>query len=96
MTMPYGCGHFWDNYAIKRNGDEERNRRMKPIRLVVVKSTTRPGQLSLRAKEGDATATDWLRTLTASGAKPGDVVELRLADKPVGHLPICQCGECRP
>ena len=54
---------------------------MKPIRVVVVESTTRPGRLSLRAKLGDPTATPWLLALTESGAKPGDVLELRLASR---------------
>lgn len=96
MTMPYGCGHFWDNYATVRNGDEERNRRMKPIRVVVVQSLSRPDLLSIRMAGEDLSATPFNRALTESGAKVGDVLELRLADKPVGHLPICQCGECRP
>jgi len=51
--------------------------KMKPIRIIVVESTTRPGGLSIRAKEGDATATPIFKALNASGAKPGDVLELR-------------------
>ena len=50
---------------------------MKPIRMVVIESTSRPGRLSLRAKIGDATATAIFVALTESGAKPGDVLELR-------------------
>ena len=55
---------------------------MKPIRIVVVESTMRPGELSIRAKEGDATATPIFRALNASGAKVGDVLELRLVPGP--------------
>lgn len=51
---------------------------MKPIRLVVVNSKSRPGLLSVRVKPDDATATPFYLALTDSGAKPGDVLELRL------------------
>lgn len=50
---------------------------MKPIRMIVTASKMRPGQLSIRAKEGDKTATAIFVALTASGAKVGDVLELR-------------------
>ncbi len=55
---------------------------MKPIRLVVVRSTTRPDMLSIRVNPRDATATAFYRALTASGAKVGDVLEVRLAAIP--------------
>jgi ribosomal protein S28E/S33 len=45
--------------------------------MIVVASTTRPGELSIRAKQGDATATAIFRALNVSGAKVGDVLELR-------------------
>lgn len=60
---------------------------MKPITLHVVPSRSLPGQLSLRYKPDDATATSLYAALTESGAKPGDVVELR--DPPAKFCPHC-------
>ena|SRR6185312_5276760 len=59
--------------------------KMKPIRMIVVESTTRPGELSIRAKEGDPTATPIFKALNVSGAKAGDVLELCPAMGPSGH-----------
>lgn len=58
---------------------------MKSFRLHVVESTRHPGQLSLRVNVGDRTATPFYAALTNSGAKVGDVVELRLAPKRKGR-----------
>lgn len=51
---------------------------MKPLRAVVIQSTTRPGMLSMRLNEDDATGTSLLRALAEAGFRPGDVVELSL------------------
>jgi hypothetical protein len=61
---------------------------MKPVRVRVVNSTTRRGMLSIRFKPGDPTATRIYEALTASGAQPGDILELRA-------VPMKTCPECK-
>ena len=48
---------------------------------MVVRSTSRPDMLSIRVHAEDRSATPFNRALTESGAKPGDVVELRACRK---------------
>jgi hypothetical protein len=50
---------------------------VKPLRLHVVQSRSRPDQLSIRVKTEDRTASPFYEALTASGAEIGDVLELR-------------------
>lgn len=52
---------------------------MKTIRLYVVHSLSRPGMLSIRADPDDRSATKFYQLLNESGAKVGDVLELKLS-----------------
>jgi hypothetical protein len=62
-------------------GREMSKRTVRPIPVLVIESTTRPGELSIRAKEGDATATPVFLALNVCGAQPGDWMELRLVER---------------
>jgi hypothetical protein len=61
---------------------------VKPIPMTVVESTEIEGALSLRMNDDGTGGEEIFRVLlTASGGKPGDVVELR--DPPPRFCPHC-------